>query len=318
MSFTYRGLQAELQRHIVTGEEIDRQMERLRQQNPRIAVIDNRPTQNGDEIVLNYAGYCDGVQFPGGTAEMQTLVLGSGSFIPGFEEQLIDKVPGEEVTVKVMFPSQYHAAELAGKAAEFRCKILEIREKTAYELDDVFAREVGGCETFAEMHGKLGESLQAYTDERGEMDLQDRLLRQAAQTLNFTPSEKQVEAEMDEQMQNLKAQLAQQGLTIEMYCQFMSTTEEKLREESRPNAEASVRIQAAIEQIVYLENLEATKEEIGQALAVIARQNHMTLEQLKPYCDAEFEAAVVRSVLTSKVMKLVRDSAVVTETSDAE
>ena len=313
MSFTYRGLKATLEKHIVTGEEIDRQMERLRQQTPRIAVIDNRPTENGDEIVLDYAGFCDGVQFPGGTAEMQTLVLGSGSFIPGFEEQLLDKVPGEEVVVKVMFPSQYHAAELAGKAAEFRCKIHQIRVKTEYQLDDTFAKEVGGCETFGEMRVKLGQSLQAYTDDRGEMDLQDRLLRQAAETLDFTPSEKQIEAELDEQMQNLKAQLNQQGLTLEMYCQFMSTTEEKLREDARPNAEASVRIQAAIEQVVYLENLEATKEEIGEAVAVIARQNNMTLEQLKPYYDAEFEAAVVRSVLTSKVMKLIRDSAEITE-----
>ena len=314
MSFTYRGLKADLERHIVTGEEIDRQIERLRQQTPRIALVDDRPTQNGDEVVLDYAGFCGGVQFPGGTAQMQTLVLGSGSFIPGFEEQLLDKVPGEEVVVKVMFPSQYHAADLAGKAAEFRCKIHQIRVKTEYALDDTFAREVGGCETFAEMRAKRGESLQAYTDERGEMDLQDRLLRQAAATLDFTPSEKQVEAELDEQMQNLRAQLNQQGLTMEMYCQFLSTTEEALRQDARANAESSVRIQAAIEHIVYLENLEATREEIGEAVAVIARQNNMTLEQLKPHYDAEFEAAVIRSVLTTKVMKLIRDSADVTET----
>ena len=313
MSFIYRGLKATLEHHIVTGEEIDRQLERLRQQNPRIAVIDNRPTQLGDEVVLDYAGFCGGELFPGGTAEMQTLVLGSGAFIPGFEEQLVDKVPGEEVTVKVMFPSQYHAENLAGKAAEFRCKSHQIRVKTAYELDDTFAKEVGGCETLEEMRRKLGESLQAYTDERGEMDLQDRLLRQAAETLEFTPSEKQIQAEMDEQMQNLKAQLNQQGLNIEMYCQFLSTTEEKLREDTRANAEMSVRIQAAIEQVVYLENLEAGKDEIGQAVAVICRQNNMTLEQLKPYYDAEFEAAVVRSVLTSKVMKLIRDAAEITE-----
>ena len=113
MSFTYRGLKAELDRHIITDEEIDRQMERLRQQNPRIALIEDRPTELGDEVVLDYAGFCGGEQFPGGTAQMQTLVLGSGSFIPGFEEQLVDKVPGEEVVVKVMFPTQYHAPELA-------------------------------------------------------------------------------------------------------------------------------------------------------------------------------------------------------------
>ena len=313
MSFTYRGLKAQLEHHTVTMDEVNRQLERLRQQSPKIALIDNRPTENGDEVVLDYAGFCDGVQFPGGTAEKQTLVLGSGSFIPGFEEQLLDKVPGEEVVVKVMFPSQYHAEELAGKAAEFRCKIHQIRVKTEYALDDEFAKEVGGVETFAQMQEKMRQSLQAYTDERGEMDLQDRLLRQAAESLEFTPSQTQVEQEMDEQIQNLKAQLAQQGLSIEMYCQFMGTTEEKLREDTRANAEQSVKIQAAIEQIVYTENLEASEEEIGQAVAVICRQNHMTMEQLKPYYDAQFKAAVIRSVLTSKVMKLIRDSAVITE-----
>jgi trigger factor len=145
------------------------------------------------------------------------------------------------------------------------------------------------------------------------MDLQDRLIRQAAETLEFTPSEDMIQAEMDEQIQNLKAQLGQQGLSIEMYCQFLGTTEEQLREESRANAVQSIRVQAAIEQIVAMENLEATKEEIGQAAAMVCRQNGMTMEQLKPYYDAEFEAALVRSVLTGKAMALVRECAEITE-----
>ena len=314
MSFTYRGLKATCDRHIVTDSEVNRQLERLRQQNPRIAVVTDRPTENGDEVVLDYAGFCDGVQFPGGTAENQTLTLGSGMFIPGFEEQLLDKVCEEEVSVHVTFPEQYHSADLAGMKAEFKCKIHQIRVKTQYELDDTFAKEVGGCETFVEMRTKLAESLQAYTDERGEIDLQDRLLRQAADTLEFTPTEDQIQQELDEQMNNLNAQLAQQGLNIDMYCQFMNTTREKLREEALPNAVQSVKIQAAIELIISMENLEASKEEVAEAVALIARQNNMTMEQLKPYYDAEFEAAVVRSVLTSKVMKLIRDAAVITVT----
>ena len=313
MSFTYRGLKAQYDRHTVTAEEIEHQMERLRQQSPRIAVIDSRPTRLGDEVVLDYAGFCGGEQFAGGTAEMQTLTLGSGMFIPGFEEQLVDKVPGEEVLVKVTFPTEYHAENLAGKEAEFKCKIHQIREKSVYEMDDTFAKEVGGCETLEEMRRKMGESLQAFTDERGEMDLQDRLLRQAADTLEFSPTDAQIEAEMDIQMQNLSAQLAQQGLSLEMYCQFMNTTPEKLREDTRQSAVASVKVQAAIETVVDLEQLEPTPEEIGQAMALIARQNRLTVEQLKAYVDAEFQAAVNRSVLTSKVMKLIRDAAEVTE-----
>ena len=313
MSFTYRGLKAQMERHIITEDELERNLERLRQQNPRIAVITDRPTETGDEVILDYAGFCDGEQFAGGTAEKQTLVLGSGTFIPGFEEQLLDKVCGEKVIVKVTFPKEYHAENLAGKEAEFHCTIHEIRVKTVYEMDDVFAKEVGQCENLQEMREQFRRNLQAYTDQRGEMDLQDRLLRQAAETLEFNPTEAQITAEVENQMQNLSAQLTQQGLTLEMYCSFMSTDEEKLRADMRANAENSVRMQAAIELIVDLEQLEATKEEIAESLAVVARQNKMTVEQLKPYYDAEFEQAIIRSVLTGKVMALVRENAVITE-----
>ena len=309
MSFTYKGLKAQLSRHVVTEDEVNRQLHRLQQQNPRIAVVTDRPTENGDEVVLDYAGFCDGEQFAGGTAEKQTLVLGSGTFIPGFEEQLLDKVPGEKVIVKVTFPKEYHAENLAGKEAEFRCTIHEIRVKTAYDLDDTFAKEVGHCENLEEMREKLRQSMQSYADERGEMDLQDRLLRQAAETLEFQPTESQIKDEVENQMQNLSAQLAQQGLSLEMYCSFMSTDEDKLRTDMRANAENAVRAQATIELIVDLEQLEATKEEIGEALAVVARQNNMTVEQIKAYYDAEFEQALIRSILTGKVMGLIRDAA---------
>ena len=312
MAFTYKGLAETLSRHIVTDEEVTRQLQRLMQQNPRIAEVTDRPTENGDEVVLDYAGFCDGVQFPGGTGENQTLVLGSGMFIPGFEEQLLDKVCGEEVTVKVTFPKEYHAAELAGKDAEFKCVIHQIRVKTPYEMDDVFAKEVGGCETLEQMQQKMKESMQAYTDERAEMDLQDRLLNKAAETLEFTCSSEEVEAAVNEQMKSFEAQLSRQGLSVEMYCSFMNTTVEALRADAEPTAKAMLRNQAAIFEICKLEDLEATQEEIGEAVAVIARQNDMTVEQLKPYYNAEFEAAVTKSVLTGKVMALIREHANVT------
>ena len=312
MAFTYRGLAETLSRHIVTDEEVTRQLQRLMQQNPRIAEVTDRPTENGDEVVLDYAGFCDGVQFPGGTGENQTLVLGSGMFIPGFEEQLLDKVCGEEVTVKVTFPKEYHAADLAGKDAEFKCVIHQIRVKTPYEMDDVFAKEVGGCETIAQMQQKMKESMQAYTDERAEMDLQDRLLSKAAETLEFTCSPEEVEAAVNEQMKSFEAQLSRQGLSVEMYCSFMNTTVEALRADAEPTAKAALRNQAAIFEICKLEDLEATQEEISEAVAMIARQNDMTVEQLKPYYNAEFEAAVTKSVLTGKVMALIREHANVT------
>ena len=313
MSFTYKGLKAQYKRHIVTEEEVTRNLDRLRQQNPRIVEITDRPTEQGDEVVLNYAGFCDGVQFPGGTAENQTLVLGSGMFIPGFEEQLLDKVPSEEVTVKVTFPEQYHSEDLAGKDAEFQCKILSIRVKTPYELDDTFAKEVGHCENLAEMEQKLQESLQAYADERGEMDLQDQLLNQAAKTLELTVTEQMLADAVEDQMNNLRAQLAQQGLNLEMYCQFMNTTEEALREDAKPTAEAAIRCRAVIDEVVMAEGLEASQEEIAEALAVVCRHNNITMDQLKEQYDAALEQAIINSVLTGKVMQLIRDAATITE-----
>ena len=313
MSFTYKGLEAQLNRHIVTDAEVDGQLQRLQQQNPRIAVIKDRATQLGDEVVLDYAGFCDGEQFAGGTAQNQTLVLGSGMFIPGFEEQLVDKVPEEPVTVQVTFPESYHAENLAGKAAEFRCTIHEIRVKTAYELDDVFAQEVGGCETFDQMRKKLAESLQEYVDQRGEMDLQDRLLQMAADTLELTITDKMLSDAQDEQMEALKAQLAQQGLTLEMYCQFMNTTPEQLRQDAAATAEASIRTRAAIDEIVMAENLTADPEDMANAMSVICRHNGITMDELKEQYDAGLEQIVINSVLTGKVLRLIRDAAIITE-----
>ena len=313
MSFTYKGLKATLSHYNVTDEEVERQLQRLLQQNPRVAEIMDRPTELGDEVILDYAGFCDGVQFPGGTAERQTLTLGSGMFIPGFEEQLLDKVPGEEVTVKVTFPTEYHAAELAGKEAEFKCKLHAIRVKPPYELDDIFAKEVGGCENLADMRQKMKDSMQGYDDERGELELQAQLMRQAAESLELTITDEQMEAAQKEQMELLQAQLARQGLNLEMYCSFMQKEEKDLWEEAKPAAEASVRAQAAIDKIVELEGLTASEEDIGAAIALIARQNRITVDELKEHYSEDLEAAVVRSVLTTKAMELIRVNAEITE-----
>ena len=313
MSFTYKGLKAKLDRHIITDEEVDRQITRLLQQNPRIAEVTDRPTEQGDEVLLNYAGFCDGVQFPGGTAENQTLVLGSGMFIPGFEEQLLDKVPGEEVSVKVTFPTEYHAEELAGKEAEFKCKILSIRVKTPYELDDTFAKEVGQCDTLAQMQARMKEALQAYSDERGEMELQDQLLNQAAETLELNITEKMLDEAVEDQLNNLRAQLAQQGLNLEMYCSFMNTTVEQLKEDTKPTAEAALRCRATIDEIVMIEGLDAEEAEIEKTLEAICHQNHITMDELKAQYDAALQQAVINSVLTGKAMRLIRDAAIIEE-----
>ena len=313
MSFTYKGLKGKLERHVVTEEEVNRQIQRIRDQKPRIQEVNDRPTENGDEVVLDYAGFCGGEQFAGGTAEKQTLVLGSGTFIPGFEEQLLDKVPGEKVVVKVTFPTQYHAPELAGKEAEFHCTIHAIRIKTVYDLDDVFAQEVGGCYTFEEFKEQLTQSMQQYADQQGQMDLQDSLLRQAAATLELEVTAEQIKEAVDAQIQGMKAQLAQQGLTLDMYCQFMSTTEEQLRADAEPEAEAAVRMRAAIEKIVKLENLVAEEKEMEDAYQVVCRRNNITMDELQENMDDSLHAAIENSVLAGKVMRLVLDAADLSE-----
>ena len=315
MSFQYRGLKGEYEKHVVTEAEVDHRLKMMAQQNPKITIVDGRATQEGDEVVLDYAGFCDGVQFPGGTAEKQTLVLGSHTFIPGFEEQLVGHNVGDEVSVKVMFPTEYHAPDLAGKAAEFRCKIHQIRIKGEYQLDNEFAMEFGGVATFDEMKENYTKALQDYADNQSEMELQDNLLRAAAKTIEFEPTDAEIEAELDTHLETLKGQLAEKGLNMEMYCRFAQTTVEKLRADARGNAVLSLKIQKTIEKIVELEKLEVTEEEMDAALEVVCRQNNMTVEMLKPHIDEEFTAAITRSVLMGKVMRLIRDAA---EVVDAE
>ena len=271
MEFKYRGLRARLEHVDVTDEEVTRQLVRLQQQSQRRTPVFDRPSQNGDELVLDYAGFADGQQFAGGTAEKQTLVLGSGTFIPGFEEQLVGKNPGDDVTVHVTFPAQYHAPELAGKDAEFRCHIHEIRTVAPYALDDTFAKEVGECETMDEMRQKMRTSLEDYYAERAEMELRERLLHQAAASMDFTPDPAEISKAVEEQLDTMSAQLAQKNLTLEDYCKFTNSTLDQMREEiasmeterQRQEGEAAV-LEASITH--QNENIVRIRQELERAL----------------------------------------------------
>lgn len=313
MEFTYTGLRATLEKVRVTDAEIDRQLEQLQHQYPRVCVITDRPAQNGDELLLDYAGFCGDEQFEGGTAEKQTLTLGSGMFIPGFEEQLIGTKPGDDVTVLVRFPDEYHAPALAGKAAEFRCHVHEIRTSTPYELDDTFAREAFGLQNFEILRAKVAADLQAYYDARSEQELAQKLLRQAAMTLDYDPTVAELAEAVNEQIENLKAQLSQRGLTLEAYCEFTGATEDQLRQDARIDAEEALRSQKAVERIAELEKIETDAEEMQRQLDAVCRRNNMSMEQLQPYLDETFYAAVRRSIVSAKVLQLLREKAVVTE-----
>lgn len=313
MEFQYKGLEAVYEKVTVTQEEVDRRMDQLRRQSPAITVITDRPTELGDEVILDYIGTCNGVAFEGGSAEDQSLTLGSGMFIPGFEEQLLGKETGASVTVEVTFPDAYPHKDLAGKPAEFACQIKEIRTRREYDLDDTFAREVGHCESLEEMRELVAESLQEHYDRRSEEELLDRLVRLAAETVDYTPSEEELQGAVEEQLQTMKAQLAQRGLELEAYCSFMGTTEEQLREDMEPEARHQLLVRATVEKIAQLENLEAEEEEIAEACVEICRMNSITPEQLEEVYDEEFAQAVRRSVIGTKALRLIRDNAKITQ-----
>lgn len=309
MSFTYLNLKGRLEHFAVTDEEIDRQMQRLLQANPRIVPVIGRAAALGDELVLDYAGYSEGVQFPGGTAQMQTLTLGSGMFIPGFEEQLVGANIGDDVTVNVTFPTEYHAPELAGKDAEFRCHVHEIRTHDVYELDDTFAKKVGQCDTMEQMRVMMGKALQEYYDERAEQELCWQLMHQAAATVEEQPAEEELDRMVEAQMETLTAQLAQKGLTLEAYCQFTNSDEATLRRDMRPDALEAFRTQKAVEKIAELEGLSVSDEEMNAAFEKICADNNMNAEDLKPYFDNGFVDVVRQQLLRDKATGVVRRAA---------
>ena len=313
MSFTYLNLQGKLEHVDVTAEDIDRQMQRLLQANPRIESVTGRAAAVGDELVLDYAGFSEGVQFPGGTAEKQTLTLGSGMFIHGFEEQLVGVNVGDDVTVTVTFPTEYHAPELAGKNAEFRCHVHEIRTHDSYQLDDTFAKEIGQCENMEQMRENMGKALQDYYNQRAEQELRWQLMHQAAATVEEQPTDEELDRMVEAQMETLTAQLAQKGLTLEAYCQFTGSDEKKLREDMRPDALEAFRTQKAVEKIAQLENLTVTDEEMDAAIERICADNHMSAEDLKPYFDNGFLTVVRQQMLRDKATEVVRRSAQITQ-----
>jgi trigger factor len=313
MSFTYLNLQGKLEHVTATAEDIDRQLQRLLQANPRIIPVTGRAAALGDELVLDYAGFSEGVQFPGGTAEKQTLTLGNGMFIPGFEEQLVGANIGDDVTVTVTFPTEYHAPELAGKNAEFRCHVHEIRTHDSYQLDDTFAKEIGQCENMEQMRENMGKALQDYYNQRAEQELRWQLMHQAAATVEEQPTDEELDRMVEAQMETLTAQLAQKGLTLEAYCQFTGSDEKKLREDMRPDALEAFRTQKAVKKIAQLENLTVTDEEMDAAIQRICADNHMSAEDLKPYFDNGFLTVVRQQMLRDKATEVVRRSAQITQ-----
>lgn len=308
----YKGLEAVFEHLTVTEDQVDRQIDRLIDQNQTTVSTADRPSQLGDEVVLDYTGFCDGEAFEGGHAEDYPLTLGSGMFIPGFEDQLIGKNAGEHVDVHVTFPVMYPAAHMAGKDATFRCTIKEIRVHRKYEADDTFAREVAGCDTFAEFKRQLWESMQAYVDRQSDLELKDRLLDQLCEQFECEISEEHLAKALDIEMNELEAQLAQQKLTLDLYCQFMSKTVAELREDFIPSAEKNIKRQMIIAEIAQAENIEADEQSVADAFYALCKEHGIAPEELQMHFDQQLESILTRTVIENKVMDVIKENATIT------
>ncbi len=307
----YKGLRATREHLTVTDAQVDEQIDRLLAQSKKTVQITDRPAQADDEIILDYAGECDGEFFEGGTAQRQALTLGSGMFIPGFEEQLIGCAIGEKRDVRVTFPTEYHAKNLAGKPAVFHCTVHEIHLKEKYAADDTFAREVGGCETFEQFRQSVRDSMQAYVDRQADEEMRDQLMNQICATLDYQITDDQLKRAVDQAMQTFSAQLARQNLTIEMYCRFIGATEASLREDAVPEARKNILRAVAIDRIAEAEGIEADEDSMADMMSAIMQQNHLTKEQLQSYVTDDFMAAVARGVVSNKVLDLIVENAVI-------
>lgn len=308
----YKGLEAVYEHMSVTDEQVDHQIDRLIEQNQKAVTTTDRPSQLGDEVVLDYTGYCNGVAFDGGKAEDYPLTLGSGVFIPGFEDQLVGKSVGEEVEVHVTFPVMYPAADMAGKDATFHCKIKEIRVFHKYEADDTFAREVAGCKDFADFRRQLHSSMQAYVNRQSDLELKGRLMDQLCEQFECEITDDQLEKALDIEMNELEAQLRQQNLNLDLYCQFMSKTREELREEFIPSAQKNIKRQMIFAEIARIENIEADEQSVAEAFDALCKEYNIAPADLQMHFDQQLETILVRTVIENKVLDVIKANATIT------
>lgn len=309
----YKGLEATKKLHIVTEEEVTEYLEKLRQSNTRTEVITDRPAELGDELIIDYAGFVGEEQFAGGTAERQPLTLGSGTFIPGFEEQLVGAEVGGKVDVLVTFPEVYHSEDLAGKEAVFHCTVHEIRVKTPYEMDDSFAQNIAGLATLEEMRSVLKGQMQAAAEEQAYNMLVDSLLCALAEkNADAEIDAAAVEREIDGILATMEQQLQQQGLGLEQYVQFTGRSMAELREAQRPQAEFGARVSAALDGICALEGIEASEEDMQREFEHIAAQCGISAEQVKEFFGEDSVEAMRHDVRQKKAVALVVANANVT------
>lgn len=309
---TYMGLKAPKNVHTVTTEEVEQQLEQIRLANAKIEIVTDRPAQLGDEVVIDYAGFVGEEQFEGGTAQMQPLTLGSGTFIPGFEDQLVGAETGSQVDVHVTFPEVYHAEELAGKEAVFHCTVHGIRTKVPYPMDDSFAQGVAKLDTLEQMKEVLRAQMQASADEQCYNRLVDALLYSLSQACDIQPEPAAIEREIDNMMLSLEQQVQQQGASMEQYLAYTGRTMQELRETQREQAKYGAKIGAALDVIADLEGITATDEDMDREFENIAKECGISVEQVRGFFSEDSMETVRQEIRQKKAVGVIIANADIT------
>jgi trigger factor len=306
----YKGLEVEKTEYPVSDEDVDKELKTAQERVARWVEV-TRPIENGDRIMLDYAGVADGVAFPGGTAENQALEIGSGRFIPGFEEQLVGMVVDQEGDVQVQFPEEYHAEELAGKAATFHVKIREIKGKEVPEIDDEFAKDVSEFETLDEYKASIRTRLQETNEHRAEHEFEDKLVELAVANADVEVPQCMIERQSDRMAREFEYRLSYQGIKMEDYLKMTGMKREDIIERYLPEAEKAVKSSLVLEAIQKAETIEASDEDVEAELVKMAETRKQSIEDLKKTVGEEDKEYLKENIITQKTIKLLGDNAVI-------
>ena len=306
----YKGLKVDKYSNRVTAKEVDEKLAQEQEKNARTIKVEGRPVEDKDEVVLDFEGFVDGVAFEGGKGENYSLVIGSGSFIPGFEEQLIGAEIDKEMEVNVTFPKEYHAEELAGKEAVFKCTVHEIKAKELPELDDEFAAEISEFETLDALRADTKAKIKAQKNEDGRRKKEEQAIDQAIENATMDIPAAMIDTEVNQMANDFAQRLQQQGLNMEQYLQFTGLTEEKINEELRPQAEKRIQTRLVLEAIAKAENIEVSDERIDEELAKMAEAYKMEVEKLKEFMGENEKSQMKKDIAVQEAVTLLVDNSV--------
>lgn len=306
----YKGIEVEKKEAEVSEDEISAEIDRVRESNARMITIDDRATQDGDTVVIDFDGYVDGEQFEGGKAEDYTLVLGSHSFIDNFEDQLVGKNIGDDVEVNVTFPEQYQAEELQGKPALFKVKIKEIKVKELPELDDDFAQDVSECDTLDAYKEEVKSKLVKTKEDDIKREKEDAVIEKIIENATMEIPEQMVDAQTRQMTQEFAQRLQSQGLSLEQYMQFTGLTPQKMQEELKPQALKRIQSRLVLEAVVEAEKIEATQEDIEKEIENMAKMYQMEADKLKELVGEEEKKQIALDMAVQKAVEFVVDAAV--------